>query len=79
MTAPALMSTSTRRLISVKWPTLKNQRSPYAAGPYLVLDGTLDECLRDFIGKAGRNATPLRGQYAGSPPGATSANRRNRP
>lgn len=34
-----------------KWPSLNNQRSPQAPGPYLVLDGTLDECLREFTAK----------------------------
>ena len=34
-----------------KWPSLRNQRSPQAPGPYLVLDGTLDECLREFMAK----------------------------
>jgi hypothetical protein len=29
-----------------KWPSLGNQRRGDAANPYLVLDGTLDECLR---------------------------------
>jgi hypothetical protein len=34
-----------------KWPSLNNQRSPQAPSPYLVLDGTLDECLREFMAK----------------------------
>ncbi len=34
-----------------KWPSLNNQRSPRAPAPYLVLDGTLDECLREFMAK----------------------------
>ena len=34
-----------------KWPSLNNQRSPQAAGPYLILDGTLDESLRGFMAK----------------------------
>jgi hypothetical protein len=29
-----------------KWPSLGNQRRGEAANPYLVLDGTLNECLR---------------------------------
>ena len=29
-----------------KWPSLGNQRRGEAANPYLVLDGTLGECLR---------------------------------
>ena len=34
-----------------KWPSLNNQRSPRAPAPYLVLDGTLDQCLREFMAK----------------------------
>ena len=34
-----------------KWPSLNNQRLPEAAGPYSVYDGTLDECLREFMTK----------------------------
>ena len=49
---PAIMSILMRRLASLrKWPSLNNQRSPQAPGPYLVLDGTLDECLREFMAK----------------------------
>jgi hypothetical protein len=35
-----------------KWPSLGNQRSGQAANPYLVLDGTLDECLRKLMAHA---------------------------
>jgi len=34
-----------------KWPSLNNQRRTEAAGPYLVVDGTLDECIREFMAK----------------------------
>jgi hypothetical protein len=34
-----------------KWPSLNNQRLTEAVGPYLVYDGTLDECLREFVAK----------------------------
>jgi len=34
-----------------KWPSLNNQRRPEAAGPYLLREGTLDECLREFLAK----------------------------
>jgi hypothetical protein len=35
-----------------KWPSLSNQRvSELGARPYLVLDGTLDECIRQFLTK----------------------------
>jgi hypothetical protein len=34
-----------------KWPSLNNQRLATATGPYSVYDGTLDECLREFMTK----------------------------
>ena len=34
-----------------KWPSLNNQRRPEAAGPYLLLDSTLNECLLEFMAK----------------------------
>ena len=36
-----------------KWPSLKNERiaKSWGASPYLVADGTLDECMRQFISK----------------------------
>lgn len=34
-----------------KWPSLKNQRRADGAEPYSLLDGTLDECLRQFMTK----------------------------
>jgi len=34
-----------------KWPSLNNARSCAAPAPYLVVDGTLDECIRQFITK----------------------------
>jgi hypothetical protein len=36
-----------------KWPSRENERvtnSPYA-GPYLLYDGSLDECIRQFMSK----------------------------
>jgi len=35
-----------------KWPSLGNQRRGEAANPYLVLDGTLGECLRKLTAYA---------------------------
>ena len=35
-----------------KWPSLGNQRRAEAANPYLVLDGTLGECLRKLMAYA---------------------------
>jgi hypothetical protein len=34
-----------------KWPSLNNQRSTGATGPYLLFDGTLDECIRQFMAR----------------------------
>ena len=34
-----------------KWPSLNNQRRTEGPGPYMLLEGTLDECLREFIAK----------------------------
>jgi hypothetical protein len=43
-----------------KWPSLNNQRRTDGTGPYLLLDGTLDECIRDFIVNRRWNGTPYR-------------------
>ena len=32
-----------------KWPSLNNERRAIATGPYLLLEGTLDECIREFM------------------------------
>jgi hypothetical protein len=42
-----------------KWPSLNGQRRIDSAGPYLLLDGTLDECIREFMAKPG----PVRHLY----------------
>jgi len=34
-----------------KWPSLNGQRRIESAGPYLLLDGTLDECIRQYLAK----------------------------
>jgi hypothetical protein len=43
-TAPAVLR---------KWPSMKNERiSPsLGASPYIVAEGTLDECISEFIAK----------------------------
>jgi hypothetical protein len=33
-----------------KWPSLNNERRT-GPGPYLLVDGTLDECIREFMAK----------------------------
>jgi hypothetical protein len=42
-----------------KWPSLHNERRTEGAGPYLLVDGTLEECIREFMAKP----TPLRHLY----------------
>jgi hypothetical protein len=34
-----------------KWPSLNNERRLERAGPYLLLEGTLDECIRELVNK----------------------------
>ena len=36
-----------------KWPSIKNERVSVADGgrPYLIVDGTLDDCIRQFMAK----------------------------
>ena len=36
-----------------KWPSLKNERitKSWGGNPYFVADGTLDECIRQFMSK----------------------------
>jgi hypothetical protein len=34
-----------------KWPSLNNQRRAEYAVPYMVVDGTLDECIREFMAR----------------------------
>ena len=42
-----------------KWPSLNYQRRTEGTGPYLLLDGTLDECIREFMAKP----APMRHLY----------------
>jgi hypothetical protein len=36
-----------------KWPSIRNERVSVADGarPYLIVDGTLDDCIRQFMAK----------------------------
>ena len=36
-----------------KWPSLHNERRIDGTGPYLLMDGTLDDCIREFMAKTG--------------------------
>src|SRR6476659_10264324 len=42
------------------WPSLNNQRRTESTGPYLLLDGTLDECIPEFMAKP----APVRHLYS---------------
>ena len=42
-----------------KWPSLNNQRRSDGTGPYFLLGGTLDECIREFMAKP----APIRHLY----------------
>jgi hypothetical protein len=39
------------RAVLRKWPSLRNERQTEGTGPYLLVDGTLDECLQEFVAK----------------------------
>jgi hypothetical protein len=34
-----------------KWPSLYKQRRTECTGPYLLVDGTLDDCIRQYMAK----------------------------
>ena len=34
-----------------KWPSLRNERRTEGTGPYLLVNATLDECIREFMTK----------------------------
>jgi hypothetical protein len=40
-----------KQAILRKWPSLRNERRTEGTGPYLLVDGTLDECLQEFMAK----------------------------
>ena len=42
-----------------KWPSFRNERRTDGTGLYLLVDGTLDKCIREFMAKP----TPLRHLY----------------
>ncbi|MFB9263115.1 hypothetical protein ACFFWD_08030 [Bradyrhizobium erythrophlei] len=39
------------RAVLRKWPSLNNERRRTGSTPYLVVDGTLDDCIREFMAK----------------------------
>ncbi|WP_291851302.1 hypothetical protein [Bradyrhizobium sp.] len=34
-----------------KWPSLNNSRREGGTGPYFVLEGTLEECIKNFMAR----------------------------
>jgi hypothetical protein len=34
-----------------KWPSINNQRRTESVSAYLLVEGTLDECIRQFLAK----------------------------
>jgi hypothetical protein len=46
--------------ILCKWPSLNNERRAAVSGPYLLVDGTLDECIRGFMAKPAPCGTCMR-------------------
>ncbi len=34
-----------------KWPSIRNERRTSTDGPYLIADGTLDGCIRQFMAR----------------------------
>lgn len=35
-----------------KWPSIKNERASNALGTYLIVEGTLDDCISKFMTKS---------------------------
>lgn len=50
-----------------KWPSLNNARRTDGS-PYLVIEGTLDECIREFMAKPGSTQHLYEIQTAPQPP-----------
>jgi hypothetical protein len=42
-----------KRAILRKWPSLGNQRRTDGTRPYLLFDGSLDDCVRELMAKPG--------------------------
>jgi hypothetical protein len=53
MSEPAIHIDFNAPAILRKWPSLNNERISASLGarPYLVVEGSLDECLRQFLAK----------------------------
>ncbi len=48
-----------------KWPSVRSERVSTADRPYLILDGTLDDCIRQFMAKP-ISANPCRFEPTGA-------------
>ena len=56
-----------------KWPSLDNERLAEGRSAYLVFDGTLDECIREFMAKPDSSRHLYEIQTAPQPPLITEA------
>ena len=50
-----------------KWPSLNNERRP-APNPYLIFDGTLDQCIREFMARPAAGKAPVRDPHFATTP-----------
>jgi hypothetical protein len=55
-----------------KWPSLRNERRTEGTSPYLLVEGTLDECLREFLAKPTSTRHLYEIHTASRPPLATA-------
>jgi hypothetical protein len=51
-----------------KWPSIKNQRRTDGTAPYLVIDATLGECIREFMARPTATRHLYEIQTAAQPP-----------
>ena len=56
-----------------KWPSLNNERLKEGRTAYLVFEGTLDECTREFMAKPGSSRHLYEIHTAPQPPLITEA------
>jgi hypothetical protein len=51
-----------------KWPSFKNERRTDGSGPYLIVDATLGECIREFMARPAATRHLYDIQTAAQPP-----------
>jgi hypothetical protein len=51
-----------------KWPSFKNERRSDGAGPYLIVDAALGECIRQFMARPNASRHLYEIQTAAQPP-----------